>query len=107
LGKNGCGGTALSVATIPHIITMVAGALIEARVNVLKRILLASKAVRPSCKLFSTSAVRWKKLEETTVSIGDVTKVLKRPSQPELVPIHYLPKDSDIPLETLKVCLCV
>ncbi len=37
------------------------------------------------------------------ISIGDVTKSVKEPKNPELVPIRYLPKSTkEIPPETLK-----
>ena len=40
---------------------------------------------------------------KSTISIGDVTKVLKEPLNPENVPRSYLPKDEDnLPKETLK-----
>ena len=37
-----------------------------------------------------------------SITIGDVTKRILPPSRPELVPTKYLPKDSEIPSETLK-----
>jgi hypothetical protein len=40
-----------------------------------------------------------------SVSIGGLTKQIKEPKNPELVPTKYLPKDDEIPKETLKVKL--
>jgi hypothetical protein len=37
------------------------------------------------------------------IAIGGLKKTLKVPDNPELVPVKYLPKDEEIPPETLKV----
>ena len=37
-----------------------------------------------------------------SITIGDVTKNISLPLRSELVPTKYLPKDSEIPAETLK-----
>jgi hypothetical protein len=38
-----------------------------------------------------------------SVSIGGLTKAIKEPNNPELVPTKYLPEDDEIPKETLRV----
>ena len=56
---------------------------------------------RPCSHQSSNEDSNSKKLR--SVSIGGLTKVIKKPNNPELVPIKYLPKDSEIPADTLKV----
>jgi len=51
----------------------------------------------------ATSSDKERKPKLRSVSIGGLTKTIKPPKNPELVPIKYLPKDSEIPVDTLKV----
>ena len=80
-----------------------------ARLTVLRRILSFQNSYsKTSCKLWSTTAAsncKNKASEDSPsghITIGDVTKPLKKPANPELVPSRYLPKDEEIPHETLK-----
>lgn len=71
--------------------------IITARINVLNRLLSARTNVNDvCCRHFATTLPNNK-----TVSIGDVTKELKKPEQPELVPTNYLPKQI-LPKDTLQ-----
>lgn len=65
------------------------------RLQVLLR--LSTSSNQPHYRLFSDEK------SPKSISIGDVTKALKSPTAPELVPVKYLPKDAEIPPETLKV----
>ncbi len=56
---------------------------------------------RPCSHQSSNEDSNSKKLR--SVSIGGLTKVIKKPKNPELVPVRYLPKDNEIPSDTLKV----
>ena len=64
------------------------------RIVVLNRLL-----VRP-CSTFQDG-----KQKLRSVSIGGLTKPIKEPKNPELVPTKYLPKDDEIPKETLRVII--
>ena len=85
---------------------MVICSLAESRLSVLTRILSARSpnATRfPTCKLWTSSShFASKDAPSGTITIGDVTKPLKKPLNPELVPTKYLPKDEDVHPETLK-----
>ena len=89
---------------------MVLSSLVEGRLTVLRRILSVQNSNNPktSCKLWTTAAsnCKNKKASEDSpsghITIGDVTKPLKKPANPELVPSRYLPKDEEIPHDTLK-----
>ena len=75
----------------------------ERRLAVLAKFLFVKPSSTPiGFKYITTSASRLEEAEGKTVSIGDVTKPLKNPSFSELVPTEYLPKDDQIPKETLK-----
>ena len=56
---------------------------------------------RPCSQIISTNKDEKSKLR--SVSIGGLTKLIKTPKNPELVPMKYLPKDEEIPTDTLKV----
>ena len=56
---------------------------------------------RPCSQITSTNKDEKTKLR--SVSIGGLTKLIKTPKNPELVPTKYLPKDEEIPTDTLKV----
>ena len=76
---------------------------LERRICVLHK-LLARQTARPCIKLH-TSAYQFQKADQdksSFISIGDVSKPLKTSSNPELVPNKYLPKDEDVPSETLQ-----
>ena len=79
--------------------------LAESRLSVLRRILTVRthNTKSPTCKLWTTSS-NYKSNDDSsgTISIGDVTKQLKKPDNPELVPARYLPNDEDVAHETLK-----
>ena len=85
---------------------MVICSLAEGRLSVLTRILStrSPNATRfPTCKLWTSSShFASKDAPSGTITIGDVTKPLKKPLNPELVPTKYLPKDEDVHPETLK-----
>ena len=91
---------------------MAISSLVESRLSVLQRILSSRQrnsnaAIKcSSCKLWlsSNAASNYKAKDSSsgTITIGDVTKPLKKPDNPELVPSRYLPKDEDIPHDTLK-----
>jgi len=92
---------------------MVLCSLVEGRLTVLRRILSVQNSnskilTSSSCKLWTTAAssnCKNKASEDSPsghITIGDVTKPLKKPANPELVPSRYLPKDEEIPHETLK-----
>ena len=87
---------------------MVLSSLVEGRLTVLRRILSVQNSnPKTSCKLWTTAASNCKnKASEDSpsghITIGDVTKPLKKPANPELVPSRYLPKDEEIPHDTLK-----
>ena len=96
---------------------MVLCSLVEGRLTVLRRILSVqknysnSKITSQHCKLWTTASgssncSKNKNTSEDSpnghITIGDVTKPLKKPANPELVPSRYLPKDEEIPHNTLK-----
>ena len=77
--------------------------IIERRICVLHK-LLARQTAKPCIKLH-TSAYQHRQADQeksSLISIGDVSKPLKTSRHPELVPSQYLPKDEDVPSETLQ-----
>ena len=76
---------------------MVVSSIIEKRLSLLTRILSASRTT--SYRYVATG----KGGDYKNISIGDVSKELpKVVKNPEFVPVKYLPRDDDLPLETLK-----
>ena len=64
----------------------------------MSRILLSSGTNK--CRYLSTGGVSGK---QKNISIGDVSKDLPEVvNNPELIPVKYLPRDEDLPLETIK-----
>ena len=75
---------------------MVVSSIIEKRLTLLTRI-LSTRTI--NCRYLSTG----KSSENKKISIGDVSKELPTVvNNPELIPAKYLPKDDDLPVETLK-----
>ena len=75
---------------------MVVSSIIEKRLSLLTRIL-------------SNRTINYRYLatgrggEHKNISIGDVSKELPKViNNPELIPVKYLPKNDDLPVETLK-----
>ena len=65
----------------------------------INRLLLRNRLIIRLC----SSSVQDGKAKIRSVSIGGLTKLIKEPQNPELVPTKYLPKDEEIPKDTLKV----
>ena len=77
----------------------------ERRLKVLLRIHAA--AASPPQALLSQFRLKSSSSDSDSgvVRLGDVSKPIKKPANPELVPYKYLPpQDKDVPPETLKVC---
>ena len=78
--------------------------IVEQRLAVLTKFLSVrqSHGAAIGCRYITTSSKDNDSKEPRTVSIGDVTKELKSPGLSEFVPKNYLPKDDNVPVETLK-----
>lgn len=75
--------------------------IVERRLAVLSRLLSPKSQFLQPCYSYCSKVND--KDDKKTISIGDVTKHIKIPKHPELVPVKYLPNADDaIPLETLK-----
>ena len=76
---------------------MVVLSIIERRLSLLTRILLSPGTNK--CRYLSTGGSG----KQKNISIGDVSKDLPEVvNNPELIPVKYLPRDEDLPLETVK-----
>ena len=67
------------------------------------RLAVRARLTSRTCTTTTTTSDNDGKPKLRSVSIGGLTKTIKPPKNPELVPIKYLPKDSEIPVDTLKV----
>lgn len=75
--------------------------IVERRLSVLSRLLSPRSQFLQPCYTYSSKANDTE--DKKSISIGDVTKKIKIPRHPELVPVKYLPgADDAIPFETLK-----